>query len=73
MDEIKIDYPELCRQFLGERQEKAQAHFKEWIVNAPLSEASKLEMCDIAVELFSVAEKQGFFRGFELGKKAIQF
>lgn len=73
MDEIKIDYAELSKQVVDERQEKVQARFKEWIVNAPLSEKSKLEMCDIAVELFSVAEKQGFFRGFELGKKAIQF
>ena len=73
MDEIKIDLPGLSEQLLNERQERVQERFKNWIVSVPLSEESKIEMCEIAVELFSVAEKQGFFQGFELGKSAIQF
>lgn len=73
MSEFKIDYRELSKQILDERQEAAQQDFKSWALKFHLTEEAVIELSDIIVTLMDVSGKQGIIAGIDIGKSAIQF
>ena len=73
MNEFKIDYRELSKQLLDERQEAAQQDFKAWALRHRLSEQAVIELSGIIVELMDISGKQGIIAGIDIGKSAIQF